>query len=209
VFAAFKTELPLMTRILLGTSNFTVTYWPLMIASAISGFFGFRAWTATPAGRLSWDRMKLKLPIAGKILHKGTLARFARSFALSSKQRRADRAGAHGGVADRRQRLPVQDGRADARWRRTRREHPAYRGGHRGIYAGCAADDRGGRGNRRDRRTDGRNRPDVRARGRLRTENLSAQIEPILITFLGALVLVLALGVFLPIWDLGKAAMHK
>jgi len=36
-------------------------------------------------------------------------------------------------------------------------------------------------------------------------KNLSAQIEPILIVFLGVLVLILALGVFLPMWDLGRA----
>jgi MSHA biogenesis protein MshG len=40
-------------------------------------------------------------------------------------------------------------------------------------------------------------------------KTLSSQIEPILIAFLGVLVLVLALGIFLPIWDLGKAALHK
>jgi MSHA biogenesis protein MshG len=40
-------------------------------------------------------------------------------------------------------------------------------------------------------------------------KTLSAQIEPILISFLGAMVLVLALGIFLPMWDLGKVAMHK
>jgi MSHA biogenesis protein MshG len=40
-------------------------------------------------------------------------------------------------------------------------------------------------------------------------KTLSSKIEPILIVALGALVLVLALGVFLPMWDLGKAAMHK
>jgi MSHA biogenesis protein MshG len=38
-------------------------------------------------------------------------------------------------------------------------------------------------------------------------KTLSAQIEPILIIGLGILVLILALGVFLPIWDLGKAAL--
>lgn len=38
-------------------------------------------------------------------------------------------------------------------------------------------------------------------------KTLSAQIEPILIVALGILVLILALGVFLPIWDLGKAAI--
>jgi MSHA biogenesis protein MshG len=40
-------------------------------------------------------------------------------------------------------------------------------------------------------------------------KTLSSQIEPILIVGLGIIVLVLALGVFLPIWDLGKVAMHK
>jgi MSHA biogenesis protein MshG len=40
-------------------------------------------------------------------------------------------------------------------------------------------------------------------------KTLSAQIEPILIVMLGVLVLILALGVFLPIWDLGKAALKR
>jgi len=40
-------------------------------------------------------------------------------------------------------------------------------------------------------------------------KNLAAQIEPILVVALGAMVLVLALGVFLPIWDLGNAALGK
>ena len=40
-------------------------------------------------------------------------------------------------------------------------------------------------------------------------KTLSAQIEPILIVMLGVLVLILALGVFLPIWDLGRAALGR
>ena len=40
-------------------------------------------------------------------------------------------------------------------------------------------------------------------------KNLAAQIEPILVVGLGVLVLILALGVFLPIWDLGTAALGK
>ena len=40
-------------------------------------------------------------------------------------------------------------------------------------------------------------------------KTLGAQIEPILIVMLGVLVLILALGVFLPIWDLGQAALGK
>ena len=40
-------------------------------------------------------------------------------------------------------------------------------------------------------------------------KTLSAQIEPILIVFLGVMVLMLALGIFLPIWDLGQAATRR
>jgi MSHA biogenesis protein MshG len=40
-------------------------------------------------------------------------------------------------------------------------------------------------------------------------KNLAAQIEPILVVALGGMVLILALGVFLPIWDLGSAALGK
>jgi len=40
-------------------------------------------------------------------------------------------------------------------------------------------------------------------------DNLSARVEPILIACLAVLVLILALGVFLPIWDLGRAMLHK
>ena len=48
VFAKFGAELPLMTRILIGTSSFTTHYWPLILAAAGAAFFGFRAWIATP-----------------------------------------------------------------------------------------------------------------------------------------------------------------
>jgi len=40
-------------------------------------------------------------------------------------------------------------------------------------------------------------------------KTLGSKIEPILIVFLGVLVLILALGIFLPIWDLGKVSLHK
>jgi MSHA biogenesis protein MshG len=40
-------------------------------------------------------------------------------------------------------------------------------------------------------------------------KTLSAQVEPVMIVALGAMVLILALGIFLPMWDLGKAALHR
>src|SRR5258706_5035012 len=44
-----------------------------------------RIWVGPPAGRYGWDRMKLRMPIAGKIVLKATLARFARSLSIALK----------------------------------------------------------------------------------------------------------------------------
>ena len=58
---------------------------PYMLVAVVAGFFGVRRWMRSPAGAFVWDRTKLKLPIAGKIIRKATMARFARSFALASR----------------------------------------------------------------------------------------------------------------------------
>ena len=85
VFASFNAELPLMTRVLIATSNFTVSYWPVMLALLVGGIVAARVWLATAGGRFTWDKHKLRMPVAGKIIMKATMARFARSFALASK----------------------------------------------------------------------------------------------------------------------------
>src|SRR5690242_17171094 len=85
IFASFKAELPLMTRVLLGFSDFMVQYWPALLGAAAVAFTLFRVWVGTPAGRYNWDRWKLRIPIAGKIVLKATLARFARSLSIALK----------------------------------------------------------------------------------------------------------------------------
>ena len=85
VFDGFGAELPLMTRILVGFSRFMVVGWPWLLGGAVVAVFAFRAWLRTEEGRYRWDRFRLRLPIAGKIMTKATLARFARSFALALK----------------------------------------------------------------------------------------------------------------------------
>ena len=74
-----------MTRILVGFSKFCLVGWPYILVGAVAAVFSFRGWVATGPGRYAWDRLRLRLPIAGKILRKATLARFARSFALALK----------------------------------------------------------------------------------------------------------------------------
>ena len=85
IFASFKSELPLMTRILIGTSDFFVRYWPLLIVAPGRRGGRLSRLVGTPGGRYLWDRLKLRLPVVGELIHKATLARFSRSFALSGK----------------------------------------------------------------------------------------------------------------------------
>ena len=85
VFKGFGAELPLMTRILIGFSDFMLNYWHVLLLGIVAAFFAFKAWLKTPGGRYTWDRLKLKIPIAGKIVRKATLARFAASFSLASR----------------------------------------------------------------------------------------------------------------------------
>ncbi len=209
VFASFKAELPLMTRILIGTSAFTVAYWPALLALSIAGVAGFKAWLRTVPGRYTWDRLKLKFPVAGKILLKGTMARFARSFALSSSS----------GVPIV-QALTVVSQTVDNAYLSSRVDQMRD-GVERGesilrtsVAAGvftpvvlqmiAIGEESGSLDELMD---------EIAAMYEREVDyelkTLSAQIEPILIGFLGAMVLVLALGIFLPIWDLGRVAMNK
>jgi len=209
VFEGFHAELPLMTRILIATSKFTVSYWPMMLVSAIAAFFGFRSWIGTVAGRYQWDKFKLRIPIAGKIVLKGTMARFARSFALSSRS----------GVPIV-QALTVVSQTVDNAYLSARIEQmrDGVERGESILRTSAAAgvftpvvlqmiavgEETGSLDELMDEIAQMYERE---VDYELKT--LSAQIEPILIAFLGAMVLVLALGIFLPVWDLGRAALHK
>jgi len=208
VFKQFGAELPLMTRILIGTSKFTVDYWPLMAGGAVAAVAGFIQWTGTVKGRLTWDRYKLRLPIAGKIIHKATMARFARSFSLSMRS----------GVPIV-QALTVVSQTADNAYLSMRIEQmrDGVERGESILRTSTAAnvftpivlqmiavgEETGSIDELMDEIAQMYERE---VDYELKT--LSSQIEPILITFLGVMVLILALGIFLPIWDLGKAALH-
>ena len=209
VYAGFKAELPLITKGLIAFSNFTVAYWPALLAFLVVLAFGFRFYINTGRGRLVWDEYKLKIPIAGPIILNATLARFARSFAL------AVRSGVPAVQA-----LTIVAGTVDNAHMGRRIE-----GMREGVERGESL--------RRTAAAAGIFTPMVlqmltvgEETGELDSmmseiaelyqrdveyslKNLAAQIEPILIVGLGVLVLLLALGVFLPIWDLGSAALGK
>lgn len=82
MFAKFGVDLPLSTRILIGTSNFFLNYWVYMLFGAILTPFIVKKLLKNPYFRIKWDMIKLKLPIIGSIIHQALLGRFCRSFAL-------------------------------------------------------------------------------------------------------------------------------
>jgi MSHA biogenesis protein MshG len=207
LFAGLKAELPPLTQLLIQFSNLTVHYWPLLVGMVVAVAMGFRVYVATPGGRYNWDKLKLRLPLAGSIIEKVTLARFARSFAISLKSGMSmvqtlsvlTQVVDNAYIAQRidQMREGVERGESVLRTARAT-----------GVFTPivlqmlAVGEEAGALDDLMREIADMYQREiDYELKG------LSANIEPIMITFLGVLVLILALGVFLPIWDLGRAAL--
>jgi len=85
LFKNFKAELPISTRILIATSDFFVNYWPIMLLVIIASVIGIIRYVKTTQGKYMWDHYKLKIPLTGSIILRATLARFSRAFSMSTK----------------------------------------------------------------------------------------------------------------------------
>ncbi len=206
VFAGFGAELPLPTRILLGISEFTVNYWYVIVGILFITLFSIRYYINTEKGHWQWDRLMTRIPIIGSIVLRATLARFARSFSMSLSagvplvtgltlvSRAVDNVFVGGHIADMRNGIE----RGDTLTRTataTEMFTPLV------IQMLTVGEETGNVDDMLTEVADFYDREvdyDVK--------NLTSAIEPILIVFIGAMVLVLALGVFLPMWDLAGAA---
>ncbi len=209
VFKNLNAQLPLMTRVLMGFSELMVNYWYLLFGGTVAAIFGFRHWASTKEGRLRWDELKLGFPVAGKIIRKATLARFSRSFALASKS----------GV-------PITQALSNVALtvdnvfiaRKIEGMRETVERGDTVLKAAIGAKvftpvvlqmiAVGEESGALDEMM-GEIAEMYQREVEYELKTLAQQIEPILIVFLGVLVLVLAMGIFLPIWDLGKAAFGK
>jgi MSHA biogenesis protein MshG len=209
VYAGFHAELPFLTQVLIATSNFMVHYWPVMLLAVVSSVFALRMYIQTPNGRYRWDKFKLNLPVVGDIVRKATLARFARSLALAVKSG-----------------LPIVQGLSvvakvvdnDYIGQRIEQMRDGVERGETilrtamssGVFTPvvlqmiAVGEETGAVDELMEEIAEMYDRE-----VEYQVKNLSAQIEPILIIGIGVLVLILALGVFLPIWDLGRAALQK
>lgn len=206
VFAGFGAELPLATRILIGVSDFTVDYWYLILGSLISSTIIFQYYIKTERGRWHWDKLITRIPLTGSIILRAILSRFARSFAMSLRSgvplvkgltlvsHAVDNVyiGTH--VAD--MRKGVERGESLTRTATaTDMFTPLI------IQMLSVGEETGSVDEMLDEVADFYDREvdyDIK--------NLTSAIEPFLIILIGIMVLVLALGVFLPMWDLASVA---
>jgi MSHA biogenesis protein MshG len=206
VFAGFKIELPLATKMLIASSNFTVAYWPAILITFIVGVFALRYYVRTPEGRYRWHKMKLGIPVVGKVIYKATLGRFARALAVMMKagvplvqgMTVISRAVDNDYISDRivQMRDGVERGETIARTAAATGMFPPLV-----IQMISVGEDTGAVDELMFNVADYYEREvdyDI--------TNLSTALQPILITFLSIMVFILALGVFLPMWDLVQMA---
>ncbi len=206
VFARLGADLPLATRALMASSEFTLRWWPLLLAGSALGGLALRHWLRSRDGRYHWGRLQLQLPLLGAILQRAALARFTRSLGL-----------ALGAGVPLLQSLSVAAGSLDNDYLEARAAQMRS-GVERGESLSRTAASSGlftplvlqmlsvgeQTGALDELLLETAEHYEREVGQQLKTLNDS--LEPILICAVGALVLLLALGVFLPMWDLAAAA---
>lgn len=209
MFSRFGVDLPLPTRILIATSDFFVHYWGWLLAIISASLFGFKAWVSGASGREIWDGIRLKMPIVGSIVNRAQMARFSRTFSLML------RAG-----------VPLNQSIALAaesmgnRYLEVRllQMKSSIEAGstvsttatNSGIFTPLviqmiAVGEETGRID--ELLLEVADFYDREVEYDLKT--LTARIEPILLVFVAAIVLILALGIFLPMWGMLDAIQGK
>src|SRR5262249_37068595 len=84
VFESSKAKLPLITRVLIGTSDFFREWGIWVVIAAVIAAFAFNRWLRTPAAKRRYHLFQLRLPLAGKLTRGFNTARFTRTLSILS-----------------------------------------------------------------------------------------------------------------------------
>jgi MSHA biogenesis protein MshG len=209
IFRMLGNDIPLPTRLIMGASSLTQHYWWAMLLALGLAYWLFRAYVRTDAGRFRWHAAKLRLPIVGKLLHESILARVTRSLAICLS------AGipalqALGTIARTTGNDCVGDAILKLRDLVERGDSISRAAASTGLFPPLVVQmisvgEETGELSELLGEVAEHYRRDVD----YQLKNLSAVIEPALIIAVGGVVLVLALGVFLPMWDMfAKVGAH-
>jgi MSHA biogenesis protein MshG len=202
IFRALGDNIPLPTRIIMGVSNVVINYWGYILSGIALGAAATSKYISTESGRLRWDRLKLRLPITGIIVHNAAMSRITRSLAISISAglpinqtlRTVSASIGNTWLGEKMAALSTDIERGESLSRTA---------ANSGLFTPlilqmlALGEETGALPELLDESSDYYKREvdyDL--------ENLSAALEPILIVTVGAVVLVLALGVFLPMWDM-------
>jgi MSHA biogenesis protein MshG len=202
IYERFETGLPVPTRILLGINHVLSNYWYVVLLVIGALVFLFITYISTPHGRLQFDRLTLKLPVFGELTTKIVLSRFARISGimlgsgvpiLSVLELSADSSGnAEVSQVVRRIKNELDQGKSMAEAMRKYSLFSSI------IIQMVALGEETGKmdellikvSDYYDMQVD------------MQIENLTSLLEPMLILILAGGVLVMALSVFLPMWNL-------
>lgn len=202
MFDKFNAELPLMTQILLGMSEFFLNYWPHMLVTLGLTIFAVVRYLKTEAGRFRWDRAKIRLPIVGSIIERTLLGRFARSFsmmttagvplttALNLVADAVDNAYMGDRILTMRRNIEKGESLSRVAASSTLFTPLVLQMINVGEETGRVDELLSEAAEYYEREVD------------YDLKSLTSKIEPILITVVAAMVLVLALGIFTPMWDM-------
>jgi len=84
MYQSFNIELPLPTKIMIAISNFTLSYWYIVILGMIASIIGFRKYIKTASGKYVFAHFVFKIPVFGIILKEKDITEFSRTLALLS-----------------------------------------------------------------------------------------------------------------------------
>jgi len=209
VYSGLDAKLPWATEVLIATSNFTVNNWPFILAAIILSFVSITMYVRTDNGRYKWDKYKLRLPIVGSIINRSLLARFSRSFAMATRagvpliqtmtvvSRAADNSYISERILDMRNGIERGDTLTRTAAATNLFTPLVLQMMSVGEETGAVDELLQEVAEYYEREVD------------YDLQNLSAAIEPILIVAIGIMVFILALGVFLPMWDLASAYKNR
>lgn len=206
VFSNAGVELPLATRVMIATSDFTVAWWPHLCVLSVAVFLSARYALRTEAGRLWRDERVFHVPVLGSLLERATIARFARSFAIAHKAGvpilQALKLGAN--VAENAWVNERIHAMADAIPRGESLERAARSAelfSPLALQMISVGEETGETARMMDQLASYYEREVA-----YESKKIGDVLEPLLVVFVGLIVLVLALGVYMPMWDLATAA---
>jgi len=209
MFTKLGADLPLATKTLIASSNFFLDFWPQMLIGCIFIFFALRHYIRTEHGQYWWDKRKVNLPIVGSIIERSILSRFSHSFAMILRAGVPMTSGLNL-VSD-----AVDNSYMKEKILTMRKSIESGESLLRSAVASnlftslvlqmIAVGEETGRvdelleevGEYYEREVD------------YELSNLTAKIEPIMIAIVACMVLILALGIFTPMWDMMSAFQGK